>query len=237
MSKKQLQVVLLYGGKSGEHEISLISAASVLAELDATRYQITPVGMDKEGKLYVNDYQELLGYPDALPISTARSRRLDSLICDGKLAIPADVVFPIAHGPLYEDGALQGVLELAGIAYVGCDVLSSAIGMNKDISRRLLRLEGIQSTRYRVLSWDTHAPDFKSICDQASEAFGWPLFVKPGSLGSSVGTHKVKNREELLAAVDDARRYDNTVLIEEFMQGREIELAVLENSSPSLPPK
>src|SRR3990167_7274038 len=136
MSKK-ITVVLIYGGKSGEHEISLISAASVLANLDPEHFNIVPVGIDKEGCFYINNYQELLDYPNGLPVKTNQSIALDSLLLNGKLAIDADVVFPVVHGPLYEDGCLQGLLELAGVAYVGCDVLASALGMDKDFSKRL----------------------------------------------------------------------------------------------------
>ena len=232
-----LNVVLLYGGKSGEHEISLRSAASVLANLDIEKYNVIPVGMDKEGRCYVNDYQILLNHKDALPVVASISRPLDSLIVNGRLAVEADVVFSVAHGPLYEDGCLQGVLELANIAYVGCGVLSSAIGMDKDIARRLVGLHGIQSAPYRMLSWHASEDEIAHFCKQTVTELGWPLFVKPLSMGSSVGVHKVCDMSALISAVSDARRYDETVLVEAFIDGREIELAVLENASPSLPPK
>lgn len=231
-----VNLVLLYGGKSGEHEISLISAASVLANLDSNRFNIIPVGIDKQGCFYVNDYHELLSYPHALPVSTSRSRPLDSLMCNGRLAIDADVVFPVVHGPLYEDGCLQGLLALTGVAYVGCDVLSSAIGMDKDMTRRVVCTNGIQSARYRLLSWHANAVETELFCQETTAKLGWPLFVKPCSMGSSVGIHKVHNRDELSLAVADARRYDKAILVEEFIQGREIELAVLENTSPTKQP-
>ncbi len=231
-----IKLLLLYGGKSGEHEISLISAASVLANLDATCYHITPVGIDKDGRYYVNDYQELLAYPNALPVITSHSRALDSLLLNGKLAIEADVVFPVVHGPLHEDGCLQGLLELAGVAYVGSDVLSSAICMDKDMARRVACVNGIQAARYRLLSWHASLVATEQFCHQTATELGWPLFVKPCSMGSSVGIHKAHNMAELLLAVADARRYDKAVLVEEYIQGREIELAVLENISPDRPP-
>lgn len=231
-----IKLLLLYGGKSGEHEISLISAASVLANLDTTCYQITPVGIDKTGQFYVNDYHELLAYPDALPVTTPNSRPLDSLLLNGRLAINADVVFPVVHGPLHEDGCLQGLLELANVAYVGCDVLSSAIGMDKDMARRIACVNGIQAARYRLLSWHASMAATEQFCQQTSAELGWPLFVKPCSMGSSVGIHKAHNMAELLLAVADARRYDKAVLVEEYINGREIELAVLENISPDLRP-
>ncbi|CDZ75846.1 D-alanine--D-alanine ligase A [Legionella massiliensis] len=235
MTKTKL--LLLYGGKSGEHEISLISAASVLANLDANKFDIIPVGMDKEGRFYQNDYQELLAFPDSLPVTTPRSISIASLLVEGRLAVDADVVFPIVHGPLYEDGCLQGMLELAGVAYVGCDVLSSAIGMDKDMARRVACGDDIRSARYRTLSWHSNAAERQQFCQQVVADLGWPLFVKPCSLGSSVGIHKVRNAAELANAIEDALRYDETILVEEFLAGREIELAVLENISSASQPK
>lgn len=231
-----INLLLLYGGKSGEHEVSLISAASVLANLDATKYRIIPVAIDKEGRCYLNDYQELLEHSKALPVMTSQSQPLDSLIINGRLAIDADVVFPVMHGPLYEDGALQGLLELADVAYVGCGVLSSALGMDKDMARRVVSKSGIQSARYRLLSSQAKPSEIEELCQQITAEFTWPLFVKPCSMGSSVGIHKANNVAELLTAIADARRYDHEVLIEEGIKGREIEVSVLENgSNPSMP--
>ena len=232
----RLKLVLLYGGRSGEHEISLRSAASVLMHLDRQKYEIIPIGMDRKGCLYLNDYQELLAYPEALPVMTTNSRSLPSLMLDGRLAVDADVVFPVVHGPLYEDGSLQGLLELAGVAYVGCHVLSSALGMDKDMARRIACVDGLQSAAYRLLSWHAGASETVLFCEQTAKAFGWPLFVKPCSLGSSVGIHKAENMSQLLEAVADARRYDQAILVEAFVRGREIELAVLENASPVAAP-
>lgn len=233
---KRINLALLYGGKSGEHEISLLSAASVLAQLDASKYHIIPIGMDKNGRCYVNDYQELLRHKTSLPVMTAQSKPLPSLLVDGRLAVDAEVVFPVVHGPLYEDGCLQGLLTLAGVAWVGCDVLSSAIGMDKDMARRVIG-QDIRYAQYKMLSWHSNAQERQRFCEDTAATLGWPLFVKPCSLGSSVGIHKAKNMEELVAAVDDALRYDETVLVEEYIRGREIELAVLENTNPAHPPR
>lgn len=229
----RMKLVLLYGGRSGEHEVSLRSAASVLLNLDRQKYDVIPVGMDKQGCFYLNDYDELLAYPVTLPVMTEKSKPLENLLMNGKLAIDADVVFPVVHGPLYEDGSLQGLLELAGAAYVGCDVLSSALGMDKDMARRIACVGDVESARYRVLS--SHASDEETLtfCEDTVTQFGWPLFVKPCALGSSVGIHKAQTMLELLEAVADAKRYDRLVLIESFIKGREIELAVLENVSSS----
>lgn len=232
-----INLVLLYGGKSGEHEISLISAASVLRHLDAEKYHIIPIAMDKNGHFHLHEYQHLLAYADKLPVVTEHSKPLPALLVNGRLAVQADVVFPVVHGPMYEDGCLQGMLELADVAYVGCDVLPSAIGMDKDMARRVACINGLHAAQYKVLSWHANATEREQFCTEVAAELGWPLFVKPCSLGSSVGIHKVKNKDELSAAVDDALRYDKEILVEEFISGREIELAVLENKNPSLPPR
>lgn len=232
-----INLVLLYGGKSGEHEVSLVSAASILSALDVTRYNIIPVSIAKDGCYFLNNYEELLMYKQALPVKTAHSRSLKSLVVDGTFAIAADVVFPIVHGPLYEDGCLQGVLEHAGVAYVGCDVKSSAMGMDKDLARRIVSLIGVRSTSYRVLRGLDALEDIDAFCQQTATQLGWPLFVKPCSLGSSVGIHKVNTISTLKDAINDARRYDEEVLIEAYVEGREIEVAVLEHPHSTRLPK
>ncbi len=233
----KIKLALLYGGKSGEHEISLISAASVLHNLDSNKYQIIPIAIDKEGCFYQNNYEELIASHESLPIVTNKSEALPSFLINGKLAVDVDVVFPIVHGPLYEDGCLQGLLELASVAYVGCDVLTSAIGMDKDITRRLVCNEDLLSAQYCTLSWYATAAEKQQICRQAATDWGWPLFVKPCSTGSSVGIQRVQNFAQLMSAVEDALRYDETILIEEGLVGREIEVAVLENIHPLAPPR
>lgn len=232
---KRVKVALLYGGNSGEHEVSLASAASVLSNLDATRFEVIPIGMDKQGRCYVNDYEALLACQSALPVCTSNARPIDSLIESGRFAIDVDVVFPVVHGPLYEDGCLQGMLKLANVAFVGCDVLSSAIGMDKDMARRVTKLEGIASARYRRFVGSMSHEVLESFAREVSVAFGFPMFVKPCSMGSSVGIHRVNNLVELQEAICDARKYDDEVLVEEFIAGREIELAVLENAMSEAP--
>ncbi len=234
---KLVNLVLLYGGKSGEHEISLISAASVLAHLNTEKYNIIPVAMDKDGLFHVHQYQDLLAYKEKLPVITEHSKPLISLLINGRLSVDADVVFPVVHGPLYEDGCLQGMLELSGVAYVGCDVLSSSIGMDKDMARRIVCVNGLKSANYKLLSWHSPASERQRFCQEVAEAFGWPLFIKPCAMGSSVGIHKAKNMVELLSAVDDALRYDEEILVESFISGREIELSVLESVVPSGVPR
>jgi D-alanine-D-alanine ligase len=234
---KPVKLILLYGGKSGEHEISLISAASVLKYLDAKKYQVTPIAMDKNGQFHVHTYDDLLAYEDKLPVTTQQSKPLTHLFTDGRLTVDAEVVFPVVHGPLYEDGCLQGLLELAEVAYVGCDVLASALGMDKDMARRVVCVDGLKAAQYQVLSWHSNARERQEFCQKVASDLGWPLFVKPCSSGSSVGISKAKNMAELLSAVDDALRYDEEILVEQFIAGREIELAVLENQNPSAAPR
>ncbi|KTD05965.1 D-alanine--D-alanine ligase A [Legionella gratiana] len=234
---KLVNLILLYGGKSGEHEISLISAASVLAHLDAKKYNIIPIAMDKDGLFYLHQYYDLLAYKEKLPVVTEHSKPLAGLFINGRLSVDADIVFPIVHGPLYEDGCLQGMLELSDIAYVGCDVLSSAIGMDKDMARRIVCINGLKSANYKLLSWHTSSSERQRFCHEVAAEFGWPLFVKPCAMGSSVGIHKAKNMAELINAVEDALRYDEEILVESFVVGREIELSVLEGVLPSGQPR
>ncbi|MDF1827398.1 MAG: D-alanine--D-alanine ligase [Legionellaceae bacterium] len=229
----RLKLMLLYGGPSGEHEVSLQSAASVLAALDAEQYDVLAIGMDKQGCFYINQTDALRSkYRDALPVALPDAERLPSLIVNGKLAVDADLVFPVMHGQLCEDGALQGLLNLTGVAYVGCDVLSAAVSMDKDIARQLVgHIEGIHAVPYHRLPYTESAELDSRRCEAAVAELGWPVFVKPSSLGSSVGIHRADSMEQLMAAVQDARRYDTTVLIEAFIAGREIEVGVLEHDA------
>lgn len=230
-----IKVLLIYGGKSGEHEVSLCSAASVLANLSSETYEVTALAIDKDGRLYVHEGARLSHYKDKLPVKTLECRELPSLLHQGKLALDVDIVFPVIHGPLYEDGCLQGLLKMANVAFVGAGVLSSALGMDKDIARRLVQQRGLSCARYQSISSFSSIEAKEAFCRQVAKAFGWPLFVKPCSLGSSVGIQKVSNHTALLAAVSDAARYDEQVLVEEFIKGREIELAVLEKEGSDEP--
>jgi D-alanine-D-alanine ligase len=147
-----------------------------------------------------------------------------------------DVVFPVMHGPLCEDGTIQGLLELADVPYVGSGVLASAVGMDKDVAKRLVRDAGLPIVPYLTIKDVSWKKDFDALSEKAFKTIGLPLFVKPANLGSSVGVHKVKQREELRSALEDAFRYDTKILIEKAINAREIEFAVLENSDPSAIP-
>jgi len=230
-----VKLLLLYGGKSAEHEVSLTSAASVLSQLNADKYDIVPLAIDKKGVMHLHQYQDLLAFKKKLPVQTSNSKVVPSLANKGQLAVDADVVFPVLHGPLYEDGCLQGVLKQVDVAYVGSDVLASAVGMDKDISRRVACRNGVKCAPYKTLSWNSSQTTREQFCQHISREFSWPVFVKPCAMGSSVGIHKAHNLNELIEAVEDAFRYDETVLVEKAVVGREIELAVLENSKMERP--
>ena len=220
---KRLRVAVIAGGRSSEHEISVESARSVISGLDPDRYDVKAIEIHRDGRweLGPGDAREL-GRPvaETLPVPTGdpRSRRLLGQV---------DVVLPILHGPFGEDGTVQGLLELAGVPYVGAGVTASALCMDKDLFKAVCRDKGIPVTR-SVTVRNGDRPD---------NPFGYPVFVKPARLGSSVGISKVGAEDDLQKAVDLARRHDEKVLIEEFVSGVEVEVGVLGNKEPiaSLP--
>ena len=220
---KRLRVAVIAGGRSSEHEISVESARSVIGALDPDRYDVKAIEIHRDGRweLGPGDAREL-GRPvaETLPVPTGdpMSRRLLGQV---------DVVLPILHGPFGEDGTVQGLLELAGVPYVGAGVTASALCMDKDLFKAVCRDKGIPVTR-SVTVRNGDRPD---------NPFGYPVFVKPARLGSSVGISKVGAEDDLQQAVDLARRHDEKVLIEEFVPGVEVEVGVLGNKEPiaSLP--
>lgn len=224
----RLKLALIYGGRNGEHEVSLASAAAVLKNLDQEQYQIFPISINKQGKIYLHLLEDLMTY-ERLPVETANGQMITSLVCEEHFFLPVDVVLPILHGVSYEDGCLQGLLRLTNVAFVGCDVLSSAIGMDKDIARRLACTDGLQSTPYAVVDQTMSDNDWEGILNQVVQAHDWPLFIKPCASGSSVGIHKVNDKATAMAAIKDAFRFDEQVLIEAYAPGREIEVAVLQD--------
>lgn len=240
---RKTRVAVLYGGKSGEHEVSLKSAASVLRYIDRDRFEPVPVSIDKQGRWQCHDLRLIEATNrDSLPIPVdSPSIRLEpqgeqTAILPADSTAPAippvDVVFPVIHGPLCEDGAMQGLLELAGAAYVGSGVLASAVGMHKDIAKRLAALAGLPVAPYLALSRRDWRRDPQGSAKAAESLLTLPVFVKPCNMGSSVGVHKVKSWEALRAALDDAFQYDTKVLIEQGIDAREIEVAVLDGDPP-----
>jgi len=238
---KKLRVAVLYGGRSGEHEVSLQSAASVITHLDHNRFEIVPVAIDKQGRWHVNDISLLEGKkslpvfkdtPNVLlapnPAEAGNDNALIHLSGAGE-ARGIDVVFPVMHGPLCEDGTIQGLLELADLPYVGCGVLASAVAMDKEMAKRLARDKGVPIVPYVPLKHEVWEKEKEQSARRIEKELGYPVFVKPTNLGSSVGVEKVKEPSELDAALEDAFRYDRKVLVEAAINARDIELSVLEN--------
>jgi len=212
----RLRVAVLAGGRSSEHEISLASARSVLESLDPDRYDVVTVAIGRDGRWELGSGDGTVA--ETLPVPAANAPATLGAV---------DVVFPILHGPFGEDGTVQGLLELAGVAYVGAGVAASALCMDKDLFKKVLRDSGIAVARHLALRSG----------DAVENPFGYPCFVKPARLGSSVGISKVHDAGELEPAVELAFRHDEKVLIEEFLDGVEVEVGVLGNREPiaSLP--
>ena len=230
-STTKLRVALLYGGRSTEHEISLESATSVLRNLDPTHYDIVPVYVDQQGAFHKHRLPAPAGdKPLELPTSTGqieslRARQGQLFAAEGGEEIT--VVFPVMHGPLCEDGSLQGLLELADVPYVGSRVLGSALCMDKDVAKRLVRAEGIPIVPYLTLRGPDYERRRAEWIDRIERELGYAVFVKPATLGSSVGVSKVGSRAELADAIALALRYDDKLLVEKAVRAREIEYAVL----------
>lgn len=234
---KKLRVAVVFGGRSAEHEISLLSARNVVASLNREKYEPVLIGIDRRGRWFVND--EAIGdRADTIRLDTgaqevglvATGPSSALIVRDGgDTSGPIDVLFPVLHGPYGEDGTIQGLAKLADLPCVGAGVLGSAVGMDKDVMKRLLRDGGIPVAPFRVLrKGDRSAVTYKRV----ASALGGTLFVKPANLGSSVGISRAHDSESFRAAVDLAFQYDTKVIVESEMSGREIECSVLGNDDP-----
>jgi D-alanine-D-alanine ligase len=241
--KKKLRVAILFGGKSAEHEISVISARNIVQAMDKRKYQIVSIGIDKQGRWFFDEGARLLHSQKQSQVEFQVFRN-STAVRPGAAQAPmltsqrtlgsVDVVFPVLHGPFGEDGTVQGLLKLANVPFVGAGVLGSAVGMDKDVMKRLLRDAKIPIARFLVFERGVaNKIDFAKV----KRALGLPFFVKPANLGSSVGISKVSAKKQFGRALTDAFRYDNKILIEESIHGREIECSVLGNENPiaSLP--
>ncbi len=240
---RPIRVLLIFGGRSEEHEVSVVSAGSVARALDPERYDVVSVGIDKEGRWHHLpappalegdgvDALPSIGPESGLEIALSREPGTRELVSDDGERQRVDVVLPILHGPFGEDGTIQGLFELAGIPYVGAGVLASAVGMDKAIQKVLFRAAGLPIVRYEVVTDHEWEEDPDAITARA-EALGTPLFVKPAALGSSVGITKVKSLADLEQAMAEAFRHGRKAVIEESAEGaREIEVAVLGNDDP-----
>ncbi|RYZ06301.1 MAG: D-alanine--D-alanine ligase [Myxococcales bacterium] len=246
MSDKQ-RVLVLFGGRSAEHEISLLSARFVVDALDPARFEPVLVGIDKQGRWQLESRESLLaagkdaqhialssGAPSvSLPPRPSASGALE-LSVGSREPVRVDVVFPVLHGPMGEDGTVQGLLELSGLPYVGAGVLGSAVGMDKDVMKRLLLQAGLPVLPYVTVRQSRHAKSRAAALVESSR-LAFPLFVKPANLGSSVGVSRVLDLSELGAAVEHAFEFDGKVVIEQGLEHpREIELAVLGGEEPTV---
>jgi D-alanine-D-alanine ligase len=243
--KSKLKIGVLYGGRSGEHHVSLCSAASVVAALDKSKYDVIAIGIDRDGRWYVQDQPEIVADKAFGKILSLKKRglwlvnhfeqqnklHLYNLEASGEKVI-VDLIFPVLHGTYGEDGTLQGLLELAMVPYVGVDVAGSAIGMDKDVAKRLLKEAGIPVVPWITVSRQEWREQPEKILRKAQKELRLPLFVKPLCTGSSVGIKKVKEKKELASAIDYAFQFDTRIMVETGIDCREIECAVLGNERP-----
>jgi D-alanine-D-alanine ligase len=241
----KIRVGLLFGGRSGEHEVSLISAASVLKGLDPAKYEVVPIGITRQGQWRVGS-KALKLLPEVLdrgtPIIPSVDPQGPKLVPTGAGRIrppapPLDVIFPVLHGTFGEDGTVQGLLELANVPYVGAGVLASAVGMDKDVMKRLFRDAGLPVVKWICVlrrEWENSAAKVKR---RVESELHYPVFVKPANLGSSVGISKVPSAKLLGSAMDLAAQYDRKIVVERGLDAREIECSVLGNelAEASLP--
>ncbi len=265
----KLRVGILFGGRSGEHEVSLLSAASILQAIDKEKYNVVPIGITKEGRWLTPAHAELLlrgdrppaeghrhlraGDPEATPGAAVLAKGesvivppvpqshglipFESAARAADHSIDVDVIFPVLHGTFGEDGTIQGLLELADIAYVGAGVLGSAAGMDKDVMKRLFAAAGLAIVKHLTFLRSNWESDAKGVTREIEHKLKYPVFVKPANLGSSVGISKARNRQELGPAIATAAEYDRKMVVEQGVGGkkhkaRELECSVLGNDSP-----
>ena len=251
---RKLRLGILFGGRSAEHEVSLVSARNIMAAADPGKYEIVPIGITKQGQWRVgagalsllhgaaqNSHLESAqrqvlekGQPVMLASDPRGGAALIPLQSAG--AAPAgklDVIFPVLHGTFGEDGTVQGMLELAGIPYVGSGVLGSAAGMDKEVMKRLFHERGLPIVPYLAVRRRDYEASARRVVNAVEKEFRYPVFVKPANLGSSVGISKAHHRKELHQALETAARYDVKILVERAIAGREIECAVLGNDEPA----
>jgi D-alanine-D-alanine ligase len=237
---RKIRVGVVFGGRSAEHEVSLQSAKNVLEALDREKYEPVLIGIDREGRWHLDEQTRVL-FDSARPLPNlvADSPREVALVARGEKSRlvdvagnrdlgKLDVVFPVLHGPYGEDGSVQGLCRLANLPCVGAGVLGSAVGMDKDVMKRLLRDAGIPTAKFLVVTRGSAVPRFDSV----ARSLGVPVFVKPANLGSSVGIARAGTAAQYEKAVAEAFQYDTKVLVEEYIHGREIECSVLGNQEP-----
>ena len=243
---KRTRVGLIFGGRSGEHEVSLMSAQGVMGAIDRAKYDVVPIGITREGQWLASgdpmkalssgvatesDPAFLLAEPSRQGLMRVMSREQEQTLSAVRVS-QLDVVFPILHGPYGEDGTVQGLLELAGIPFVGAGVAASAVGMDKALFKDIMCAHGLPVVSHLVIKRRTWEREPEETLARIETEIGYDCFVKPANLGSSVGISKVHDRSELRAALDDAARYDRKLLVEDAIDAREIEVSVLGNDEP-----
>src|SRR3954470_4144375 len=230
---KKLRVAVIYGGKSGEHEVSIASAASIFKHLDPARYEAVPIKIEKDGRWMLSgDVPKAISAADVHQLAqTTALQPIDptTTFVTGKI----DAVFPVLHGPYGEDGTVQGLLELANVPYVGAGVLGSAVGMDKAVMKTLFLARGLPVAPYAVVLRPEWTRDAASVTRRIETELRFPVFVKPANLGSSVGISKAKDSAQFHVAMDEALQYDRKIVVEAAVpNAREIECAVLGNDEP-----
>lgn len=244
-ASNKMKIGVIFGGRSGEHEVSLVSANSVMKALNPEKYEIIPIGITRRGSWVVGVKPEALS--DFNPDQKEASKSIGKvnlsfapgnkglILSDGVnngAKVELDILFPIVHGTYGEDGTLQGLLEQADLPYVGCGVLASAAGMDKTVAKRLFRDSGLRVGTFKEVLRSSWRKDPKKILKEIEDEFSYPCFVKPVNSGSSVGISKAKDKKSLTEAINTAAKFDRKILIESFVNGREIEVSVLGNDTP-----
>ncbi len=239
---KKQNVCILFGGISPEHEVSLRSAESVLMNIDKEKYNVLPVGITKAGQwiFFAGEDYSLLpdgsweSYPENCKafLSPVRGQGLVCLKDGGYTCRPVDVVFPVLHGENGEDGAMQGLLQMAGIPFVGAHLAESAVAMDKTLTKLVADNAGVPQAAWQLVNSRDLTAKMDKVVERIEDRFSYPVFVKPAGTGSSVGVSKAANREKLEEALHFAGKYDSKILVEEFIHGREIEVAVMGNENP-----
>jgi D-alanine-D-alanine ligase len=226
------RVLLLFGGRSAEHEVSCVSAVAIYDALVEGGHRVVPVAIDRQGAWHIADPSRrpfrAEGRPAALGVP-------EGMLRSGRDEVGFDVVFPVLHGPYGEDGTVQGLFEITGKPYVGCGVLPSALAMEKDVAKRLFVTAGLSTARWEIVRDDDYRDDPAGTVDRVIGSLGIPVFVKPVSLGSSVGVTRVAAANDLKEGIDEALRHGDKVIVEEAVVGREIEVAVLDGPRASYP--
>lgn len=235
---KKLNVALIFGGKSGEHEVSLSSAASIYTHIDKNKYNVYTIGITKDGKwMYYEGNEEnikngkwidLADKSVEINLLPAGNKEIGLTFEDGRHE-NIDVLFPVLHGPYGEDGTIQGLFEISQIPYVGCGVLASSVGMDKLICKKVFSQIGLPQVDYTYTNKWSFNKDSQGELNSIESTLNYPIFVKPANLGSSVGISKANNRQELLDGINEALKYDSRIVLEQGIDAKEIEVSVLGN--------